>query len=48
MYVKGDYVCFIMLGVLDNETSQQTDESKVIEAYKAENDKAVAAINALF
>ena len=48
VYVKGDYVCFIMLGVLDNETSQQTDESKVIEAYKAENDKAVAAINALF
>ena len=48
VYVKGDYVCFIMLGVLDNETAQQADEGKVIEAYKAENEKAVAAIDALF
>ncbi|MGN0345584.1 MAG: DUF4358 domain-containing protein [Lachnospiraceae bacterium] len=48
VYVKGDYVCFIMLGVLDNETMQQADEGKVIEAYKAENEKAVAAIDALF
>ena len=48
VYVKGDYVCFIMLGVLDNETTQQADEGKVIEAYRAENEKAVAAIDALF
>lgn len=48
VYVKGDYVCFIMLGVLDNETAQQADEGKVIEAYKAENEKAVTAIDALF
>lgn len=48
VYVKGDYVCFIMLGVLDNETMQQADEGKVIEAYKAENEKAVSAIDALF
>lgn len=48
VYVKGDYVCFIMLGVLDNETAQQADEGKVIEAYKAENDKAITAIDALF
>lgn len=48
IYAKGDYVCFIMLGVLDNETMQQEDEGKVIEAYKSENAKAVAAIDALF
>lgn len=48
VYVKGDYVCFIMLGVLDSETAQQADEGKVIEAYKAENEKAVTAIDALF
>ena len=48
VYVKGDYVCFIMLGVLDNETAHQADEGKVIEAYKAENEKAVTAIDALF
>ena len=48
VYVKGDYVCFIMLGVLDNETAQQADEGKVIEAYKAENEKAVKAIDKLF
>ena len=48
VYVKGDYVCFIMLGVLDNETAQQADEGKVIEAYKAENEKAVKAIKKLF
>lgn len=48
VYVKGDYVCFIMLGVLDNETAQQADEGKVIEAYKAENEKAVKAIEKLF
>ena len=48
VYVKGDYVCFLMLGVLDNETMQQADEGKVIEAYKAENEKAVSAIDALF
>lgn len=48
VYVKGDYVCFIMLGVLDNEIAQQADEGKVIEAYKAENEKAVKAIEKLF
>lgn len=48
VYVKGDYVCFLMLGVLDNEMMQQADEGKVIEAYKAENEKAVSAIDALF
>lgn len=48
VYVRGDYVCFLMLGTLDNETVQQEDEGKVIEAYKVENDKAVAAIDALF
>ena len=48
IYVKGDYVCFIMLGTLDNETMQQEDEGKVIEAYRAENEKAVEAMRELF
>ena len=48
IYVKGDYVCFIMLGSLDNETMQQEDEGKVIDAYRAENEKAVEAIRRCF
>ena len=48
IYMKGDYVCFLMLGTLDNETMMQEDESKVIEAYRAENDKAIAAMDELF
>lgn len=47
IYVKGNYVCFIMLGVLDNDTLQQ-EESKVIAAYRKENAKAVTAIQKLF
>ena len=48
VFMKGDYVCFVMLGTLDNETMQQEDEGKVIEAYRAENDKAIEAMRALF
>lgn len=48
VFMKGDYVCFIMLGTLDNETMQQEDESKVIEAYRAENEKAIEAMRTLF
>ena len=47
VYVKGDYVCFFALGTISNEQSQQ-DESKVIEAYRAENEKAVNAIKKLY
>lgn len=48
VFMQGDYVCFVMLGTLDNETMQQEDEGKVIEAYRAENDKAINAMKALF
>ena len=48
VYVKGDYVCFFALGTISNAQSQQSDESKVIEAYKAENAKAVKAIQKLY
>lgn len=47
VYTVGNYVSFLMLGVLDNETQQQ-EEAKVIEAYRAENEKAIAAMDALF
>ena len=48
VYVKGNYVCFFALGTISNAQSQQFDESKVIEAYKAENAKAVKAIQKLY
>ena len=48
VYVKGDYVCFFVLGSISNEQSQQEDESKVIAAYKTETDKAVKAIQKLY
>lgn len=48
VYVKGDYVFFIMLGYVDSNTEETSTEEQVIEAYKAENQKAVDAINALF
>lgn len=48
VYVKGDYVCFFTLGSISNDQAQQQDESKVIDAYKAENEKAVKAIKKLF
>lgn len=48
VYVKGDYVCFFTLGSISNEQAQQKDESKVIDAYKAENEKAVKAIQKLY
>lgn len=48
IFSKGEYVCFVMLGTLDNETMQQEDEGKVIEAYRVENEKAIEAMKALF
>lgn len=47
IYVKGDYVCFIILGSIDNKTAEQTEE-KVIAAYKKQNEKAVDAIKKLY
>lgn len=48
VYVKGNYVCFFVLGTISNAQATQTDESKVIDAYKAENEKAVKAIQKLY
>lgn len=48
IYVKGDYVCFFILGSVPNEVEEQEDESKVIEAYKKQNNKAVNAIKKLY
>lgn len=48
VYVKGNYVCFFALGTISNAQAEQADESKVIAAYKAENAKAVKAIQKLY
>lgn len=48
VYVKGDYVFFIMLGFIDSKTEETGTEEQIIKAYKAQNQKAVTAINALF
>lgn len=47
VYVKGDYVCFIILGSIDNKTAEKSDD-KVIAAYKKQNEKAVDAIKKLY
>ena len=47
VYVKGNYVCFIMLGTISNKQEEQS-EDKVIAAYKKQNEKAVKAINKLY
>jgi hypothetical protein len=47
IYVKGNYVCFFMLGSLSSSQEEQ-EESKVIAAYRAQNAKAVTAIQKLY
>ena len=47
VYVKGNYVCFFVLGDIDSKTEQKSDE-KVIAAYKKQNEKAVNAIKKLY
>lgn len=47
VYVKGNYVCFFVLGSIDSKTEQKSDE-KVIAAYKKQNEKAVNAIKKLY
>lgn len=47
VYVKGNYVCFFVLGYIDSKTEQKSDE-KVIAAYKKQNEKAVNAIKKLY
>lgn len=48
IYVKDNYVFFIMLGFIDNSTEETGTDEQIIDAYKAENQKAVDAINLLF
>lgn len=43
---SGDYVFFIMLGYLEDDTAYDTDEA-AIEAYAGLNQKAVDAINSI-
>ena len=47
VYVKGNYVCFIMLGTISNKQEEQS-EDKVIAAYKKQNEKAEKAISKLY
>lgn len=47
VYVKGDFVFFILLGFIDNKTEETDDDEQILKAYKALNQKAVSAINAL-
>ena len=47
VYVKGKYVCFIMLGTISNATEEQ-GEAQAIAAYKRQNEKAVTAIKNLY
>lgn len=48
IYVKGDYVCLFVLGKIDQKIAEGTDDEKKVEAYKAENEKAVKAIQKLY
>lgn len=48
VYVKDNYVFFIMLGFIDSSLEETENEEQLIEAYKTENKKAVDTINALF
>lgn len=48
IYTKGDYVFFIMLGSIDNETMQTATEEEQIEMFKEQNQLAVDTIKELF
>ncbi|MCX4327900.1 MAG: DUF4358 domain-containing protein [Lachnospiraceae bacterium] len=48
VYVKDNYLFFIMLGFIDSSLEETGTDEQMIEAYKAENQKAVDAIKALF
>lgn len=48
IYVKGDYVCLFVLGTIDQKVASGDDDAKKIEAYKAQNAKAVKAIQKLY
>ena len=48
VYVKDNYVFFIMLGFIDNSIEENGDDEAIVTAYKEQNKIAVDAINALF
>lgn len=48
VYVKDNYVFFLLLGSVDNSLQETGTEEEIIEAYQAEVQKAVDAINSLF
>ena len=48
VYVKDNYVFFLLLGSVDSNTEETATEEQIIEAYKAEIQKITDTINSLF
>lgn len=48
IFVKDNYVFLVMLGFIDNSIEQTGTDEQIVEAYKAETQKGVDAIKALF
>ncbi len=48
VYVKNDYVFFLLLGHVDSSSEETSTEEQIIEEYKAEIKKITDTINSLF
>lgn len=48
VYVKNDYVSFLLLGHVDSSSEETSTEEQIIEEYKAEIKKITDTINSLF
>lgn len=48
VYVKDNYVFFLLLGHVDSSSEETSTEEQLIEAYKAEIKKITDTINSLF
>lgn len=48
VYVKDNYVFFLLLGSVDSSLEETATEEEVVEAYKAEVKKITDTINSLF
>ncbi len=48
VYVKDNYVFFLLLGSVDSNTEETATEEQIIEAYKVEIQKITDTINSLF
>lgn len=48
VYVKDNYVFFLLLGHVDNSVEENNTEEQIIEVYKAEVQKIIDTINSLF